>query len=577
MKKTFSLLVFFMCLFSKGTLAEEIKYGRFVTYDGKIDVSKNPEGKGKLITEYKVERMTVNGRSDEVNKDILQGKFSQGKVVDAKVQFARYNGPLWVNRATFKGELDYEILDNNSVKYTLLEGTFTSSDYCDYTISRDNPLVITRIPSFEGCETKSEPLCYKTKGGNIQSSIYSGFYQSIGEIKEVYQVEEYVLNNQWELRKGEITPEPVYADGTKVTIYGQYDFDIEYANGDFLRQKGEELVLRKTFPDGVLDYNIVKKEASIAYADGANYKGTVDVQVLFYLSPYNINIREPYSIEKIINDVMKAPSLESMKISPVTGIMVKNGENIEYKDRLTLAEIEELNRKAEEERKAEEQREAAAMKAKADADKKRNQAIKAICEKTYSYPNMKVNIDGITIGGGGGSYPLKGTEKAVAVLKTYDFGAQGKTMALYVYIKFDESTVQAYCFSTSGKNVKLIEHRENGGIVYGPNLNFPIALSKVIVNGKTSWSAYTHSGNTTNSLYEGMTVDEFLLEFKNSMMPLKLVESNGDTKVYQLIGAKMNKNYYWYGEDDYNYQLGSKETGRFYFKNDKLTKWFLDL
>ena len=281
MKKTFSLLVFFMCLFSKGTLAEEIKYGRFVTYDGKIDVSKNPEGKGKLITEYKVERMTVNGRSDEVNKDILQGKSSQGKVVDAKVQFARYNGPLWVNRATFKGELDYEILDNNSVKYTLLEGTFTSSDYCDYTISRDNPLVITRIPSFEGCETKSEPLCYKTKGGNIQSSIYSGFYQSIGEIKEVYQVEEYVLNNQWELRKGEITPEPVYADGTKVTIYGQYDFDIEYANGDFLRQKGEELVLRKTFPDGVLDYNIVKKEASIAYADGANYKGTVDVQVLF--------------------------------------------------------------------------------------------------------------------------------------------------------------------------------------------------------------------------------------------------------------------------------------------------------
>ena len=81
----------------------------------------------------------------------------------------------------------------------------------------------------------------------------------------------------------------------------------------------------------------------------------------------------------------------------------------------------------------------------------------------------------------------------------------------------------------------------------------------------------------TSSLYEGMTEDEFLLEFKNSMMPLKLVESNGDTKVYQLIGAKMNKNYYWYGEDDYNYQLGSKETGRFYFKNNKLTKWFLDL
>lgn len=574
MKKIFSLLVFCMCLLPIGTLAEEIKYGRFVTYDGKVNASKVPEGKGKLITEYKVERMTVNGRSDEVNKDILQGIFSQGKVEEAKLQLARYNGPLWLNRATFKGELDYEILDNNSVKYTLLEGTFTSSDLCDYTISRDNPLVITRIPSFEGCETKSEPLCYKTKGGNIQSSIYSRFYKSIGEIKEVYQVEEYVLNNQWELRKGEITPEPVYADGTKVTIYNQSEFDIEYANGDFLRQKGEELVLRKTCPDGVLDYNIVKKEASIAYADGANYKGTVDVKVLFNLSTY-VNIIESYSLDNIIKDVMKAPSLESMKICPVTGIMVKNGENIEYKNGLTLAEIEELNRKAEEERKAEEQRQAAAMKAKADAANKQNQAIKVICEKAYSYPNMKVNIDGFNLEGT--AYPLKGIEKAVAVLKTYDFGAQGKTMALYVYIKFDESTVQTMCFSTSGKNVKLIEHRENGGFVYGPNLRFPIALAKVIVNGKTSWSAHVRGGNGTSSLYEGMTKDEFLLEFKNSMMPVNLIESNGDTKVYQLVGAKLDKEYYGFGEDDYKYQLGAKETGRFYFKNDKLTKWFLDL
>lgn len=574
MKKTFSLLVFFMCLIPIGTLAEEIKYGRFVTYDGKVDASKNPEGKGKLITEYKVERMTEYGTKKEVNKDVLQGKFSQGKVVDAKVQFARYNGPLWLNTATFKGELDYEILDNNSVKYTLLEGTFTSSDHCDYTISRDNPLVITRIPSFEGCETKSEPLCYKTKGGNIQSSNYSRFYQSIGEIKEVYQVQEYVLNNQWELRKGEITPKPVYADGTKVTIYGQYNFDIEYANGDFLRQKeDEELMLRKTCPDGVLDYNIAKKEASIAYADGSNYKGTVDVKVLFDLSSY-VNILESYSLDKIINDVMKAPSLESMKICLVTGVLVKNGENIEYKNGLTLAEIEELNRKAEEERKAEEQRQAAAMKAKADAAKNKNQAIKVICEKAYSYPNMKVNIDGLILEGT--ANPLKGLEKAVAVLKTYDFGAQGKTMALYVYIKH-ESTVQAMCFSTSGKNVKLIEHRENGGIVYGPNLKFPIALTKVLVNGNTSWSAIVSGGNITTSLYEGMTEDEFLLEFKNSMMPLNLIESNGDTKVYQLVGAKMDKKYYWYGEDDYNYQLGSKETGRFYFKNNKLTKWFLDL
>ena len=188
--------------------------------------------------------------------------------------------------------------------------------------------------------------------------------------------------------------------------------------------------------------------------------------------------------------------------------------------------------------------------------------------------NMKVNIDGLILEGT--ANPLKGLEKAVAVLKTYDFGAQGKTMALYVYIKH-ESTVQAMCFSTSGKNVKLIEHRENGGIVYGPNLKFPIALTKVLVNGNTSWSAIVSGGNITTSLYEGMTEDEFLLEFKNSMMPLNLIESNGDTKVYQLVGAKMDKKYYWYGEDDYNYQLGSKETGRFYFKNNKLSKWFLDL
>lgn len=576
MKKIFSLLVFCMCLLPIGMFAEKIKYGNFITYDGKVNASKIPEGKGKLITEYKVERMTVNGRSDEVNKDILQGIFSQGKVEEAKLQLARYNGPLWLYTAMFKGTLEYEIQDNHSVKYTLLEGTFTSADHRDYTITRDNPLVFTRIPSYEGCEIKSEPLYYTYKGeGSLDNTRYKYFYQSIGEIKEVYQIQEYVLTQNFELEKGDTTAEPVYTDGTKVTIYNIDNFDIEYPNGDFLRQKDDVQVLRKTCPDGVLDYNSHNKEANIAYADGANYKGTVR---LFY--DHGINDAQglvgidSYSSERIINDVMKAPSLESMKICPVTGIMVKNGENIEYKNGLTMAEIEELNRKAEEERKAEEQRQAAAMKAKTDAAKNKNQAIKAICEKTYSYPNMKVNIDGFIMEGG--SYPLKGIEKAVAVLKTYDFGAQGKTMALYVYIK-DESTVLTCCFSTSGKNVKLIEHRENGVIVYGPNLNFPIALAKAIGNGKTAWSAHVRGGNMTSSLYEGMTEDEFLLEFKNSMMPLNLVESNGDTKVYQLIGAKMNKNYYWYGEDDYNYQLGSKETGRFYFKNDKLTKWFLDL
>lgn len=105
--------------------AEKVQYGKYITYDGKVDANKKPNGKGKLELAYKAQGVV----GLETNKDVLEGVFADGKVSNAKLAIAKYNGPLWINSAKFKGTLEFTIADDgSSITYNLLEGELETTD-----------------------------------------------------------------------------------------------------------------------------------------------------------------------------------------------------------------------------------------------------------------------------------------------------------------------------------------------------------------------------------------------------------------------------------------------------------------
>ena len=160
--------------------AEKLQYGKYITYDGKVDANKKPSGKGKLELAYKVP--TEFG--PQTNKDVLEGKFDGAKVTDAKLLLARYNGPLWINSAKFSGTMEYVITsDGSTIIYNLLEGELQTKDYNTFIINSAAPLTITRIPHSDGCETKAGTI-YKTDNNASVSvnSISSDYFDAQGRL-----------------------------------------------------------------------------------------------------------------------------------------------------------------------------------------------------------------------------------------------------------------------------------------------------------------------------------------------------------------------------------------------------------
>lgn len=158
-----SMVTVMMCC-AAFAYADEINYGNTISYDGKVNDAKQPFGKGKLTTAY---------YSDKTQMDRLEGKFENGRVLDAKLMLARYNGPLWINRCVFKGTLQYEIIGTGSdaaVKYTLLEGELKDAGYNTISITSDNPMVIIRKPFGGECSTAVTPSRVK-QTGELNSSL----------------------------------------------------------------------------------------------------------------------------------------------------------------------------------------------------------------------------------------------------------------------------------------------------------------------------------------------------------------------------------------------------------------------
>lgn len=552
-----------------GLFAKEINYGSFITYDGKVNKSLEPEGKGKLVTQYNVLREYNDGSiTNEEQKDILKGKFFQGKVTDAEVQFARYNGPLWLNHAVFKGTLEYTLLEGDKgIKYTLLEGVFVCNNYTDFSISPNNPFVITRVPSENGCETIAEPLSYASVSNQTQSN--NRIHLLIGEVKEYLNIREYRLNKEWNFEKTREYLKPVYADGTEIITNSENDdFSVRYKNGDYFNVfSNGDFELRKTYNDATLT---IGDETQIAYNDGSTYSGTISTERF-------------YSSEDAYEYYMKPTSMAEIGFDFYTGEFVKNGEVIKYIEGRTEAEIlaeqERLRKAKEEEERRLKEEEEVRMRLRVQESVDQVETIRNVCVQSRNGKDIiKKTVHLINLEGN--STSLETTDQGLLensfVIKTYDFGVEGKTIAMYGYIA---GLGLPMSYSISGKDVVLLNQSNNGKKQYvaaDDKGRIAFILSE-LDNGKWGTFLVRQSKKMISDVYEGMT----LLELENCLRPLgagrlKLISDDGELKVIQFLWLDMQKNYYWFGEDDYNYELtNDKEYGRFYFRNNRLEKWII--
>lgn len=248
-----------MLFIPQTSIAEKIQYGKYITYEGKVDANKKPNGKGKLELVYKA---SGSYGLVETYKDILEGVFANGTVSKAKLLLARYNGPLWINSAKFKGTVEFSIAeDRNSITYTLLDGELDTNNYNTFLISNQYPLTITRIPHSNGCEMRSGKL-YKTNYNNSVSinNIPSDYFYpfNLSEVKSIIKSvtthTTYILNGNFAENKIGTEYSVELIDGG---VLSKLDNGLSYilSNKDyFYFQPHGNYKFRKTVSEGILSY-----------------------------------------------------------------------------------------------------------------------------------------------------------------------------------------------------------------------------------------------------------------------------------------------------------------------------------
>ena len=161
MRKVLFILFMLCCVCSMQ--AGKIEYGRHIIYKGKVDASKRPNGKGKLTTNYRPYDSSHPSIPDH-HQDLLEGTFSNGVVKDAKLLLGRENGPLWINKCSFNGTVEYEVdSSGRSVTYKMTEGVFKDANYREIEITPSSPLVVKRFPFSDHCDMQAEPFIVKKR------------------------------------------------------------------------------------------------------------------------------------------------------------------------------------------------------------------------------------------------------------------------------------------------------------------------------------------------------------------------------------------------------------------------------
>ena len=161
-------------------------------------------------------------------------------------------------------------------------------------------------------------------------------------------------------------------------------------------------------------------------------------------------------------------------------------------------------------------------------------------------------------------------------LKQFDFGKEGKTIMTVATFDGKKNSV-----SISGHDVILTKKVQNGTTQYiAANTKGEIAF----ILGQSSDGDWLYvitdqvKKMVANDVHIGMSVQDLQnVTADLGLSKIKLLRTEKGLKVYQLLWLDMQKRYYWFGDDDYNYELtNDKEYGRFYFDAaGKLVKWII--
>lgn len=157
--KTYYLILvcIFFLSFGNNAYSKKIELSKYFSFNGVVDNSGSPQGKGKLELTYYTHSVSPTTGNDEskVKKDVLEGIFENGSIQSAELLIERYNSPLWITSASFKGKMKYEFGSSMSyIQYTLEEGVFKDSKFNKIVIMPGKPLVIRRTPTDNKCITQ---------------------------------------------------------------------------------------------------------------------------------------------------------------------------------------------------------------------------------------------------------------------------------------------------------------------------------------------------------------------------------------------------------------------------------------
>lgn len=347
-----SLMTVLICT-SAYVYADEINYGNTISYDGKVNDAKEPFGKGKLTTAY---------YPDKSQMDRLEGKFENGRVQDAKLMLARYNGPFWFNRCVFKGTVQYEIIGTGSetaVKYTLLEGELKDAGMNAITISSDNPMVIVRKPFGGECSTTVTPTRVK-QAGELTPQIAQELEDSYSPVpirelglRGVYNVFECTLDDKWTIQKSK-TYEPIFGDDVKVSVKS-----VKLSSGETQEEitlttsSGSYTYVKNCYPDMVTRPFL--KAEYFGKLSGSNQQ-QYGVEATTAKGTYvGYALLEPSDGKSIYRKFMKSSNFEEMGFVLYEGVLTTaDNKQVRYIKGRTEAEIEQ--ERAEQQRRQEQER-----------------------------------------------------------------------------------------------------------------------------------------------------------------------------------------------------------------------------
>ena len=322
MKKTLLTLLLTIAV-GIGIQAQTIKYSDYVTYEGKVDANRRPIGKGKLTTTYRVYNSTT--QSYEKNQDILEGEFEGYKVKKAKLRLARYNGPLWINTAVYKGALTYNIEnDGTAITYTMTDGKLSIS-YRDFTLIPTATFTLKRTPQEHGCLLEASSLP-GPRNSVSPSTLISQYSELKGldafPIAECYSSNILRLNRDWSVSDNGKSYTMTFKDADYYIVITDNNKTLYYNNGDMMTPTYNGAKIKRTFPDDtsiVLDDN----DAKLVYATRRSSNEVVGSPTNIYTGTVKI---ENLSFANMI----AAKSLNDFSIKYQSGTLVRNGVKTEY-------------------------------------------------------------------------------------------------------------------------------------------------------------------------------------------------------------------------------------------------------